>query len=539
MSKSKQTHVGKPSLECLGEDLIQNILCRLPASAFASAACVSRYWNSTCNRILFSSPKLSSAVSFNPSLEEAVNEVINKVLSKPIRPHFALASIGSSFSLEDAYQLITESFAPEIPVIVNCPEGIIGRDALTDEFLEVQRKVAEGEDHGGASPDQNVNQGIILIVGFLPGLKAHILPLFYQEKYQALLIDEFVTGIKEYTSSVSESASPASIVLFSGRETDIKPVLQKLDYAFSLDTAIVGDGDSEFLYRSDDRNNITRRSAAVALLFVKERDKPPGIGETKFHVMLSAGLLPVGSTYKVVAVKCDKSSTWLTATRNTLDDALDGQSILDEIYDEFGDRIEAPNFYLGVTKRGRCSGGQEELRQQTFLEFHEVLGGDEENLHVNHVGINSGDPFRFYIWNYKAALSSCDDVFDKLRHLKQDCNCTYDRVGGIVTNGNKREVFGGIVFSCCGRGDSFFGQPGFDSSPFLENFPGVTFGGTYCHGEIGRGYCSLYGQGNAEGDVPRCSWHAFSAVYLIMSYTPPLPQSKTASAEPGSSSSNQ
>lgn len=32
---------------------------------------------------------------------------------------------------------ITESFAPEIPVIVNCPEGIIGRDALTDEFLEV------------------------------------------------------------------------------------------------------------------------------------------------------------------------------------------------------------------------------------------------------------------------------------------------------------------------------------------------------------------------------------------------------------------
>lgn len=50
--------------------------------------------------------------------------------------------------------------------------------------------------------------------------------------------------------------------------------------------------------------------------------------------MLSAGLLPVGSTYKVVAVKCDKSSTWLTATRNTLDDALDGQSILDEIYDE-------------------------------------------------------------------------------------------------------------------------------------------------------------------------------------------------------------
>lgn len=57
------------SIDDIGEDLIQNVLCRLPAQSFASAACVSRFWNSICNRILFSSPKLSSAISFNPLLE--------------------------------------------------------------------------------------------------------------------------------------------------------------------------------------------------------------------------------------------------------------------------------------------------------------------------------------------------------------------------------------------------------------------------------------------------------------------------------------
>lgn len=55
-------------IDDLGDDLMQNVLSRLPALSFASAACVSRSWNSICNRVL-SVPKLCSAVSFNPILE--------------------------------------------------------------------------------------------------------------------------------------------------------------------------------------------------------------------------------------------------------------------------------------------------------------------------------------------------------------------------------------------------------------------------------------------------------------------------------------
>ncbi|KAL6576291.1 hypothetical protein OROHE_000072 [Orobanche hederae] len=131
--------------------------------------------------------------------------------------------------------------------------------------------------------------------------------------------------------------------------------------------------------------------------------------------------------------------------------------------------------------------------------------GDEEYLFVNSVGITTAEPFRFYISDSKSALLSCDKVSDGLRQLKLDPD--------------KRKVFGGIIFSCCGRGESLFGRRGIDSAPFLNTFRGVAFGGTYCNGEIGRGNSSLYDE-DKEGDIVCCNEHVYSAVYLVMSYCP-------------------
>ncbi|PIN06933.1 hypothetical protein CDL12_20507 [Handroanthus impetiginosus] len=410
-------------------------------------------------------------------------------------------------------------------MIINVSEGVIGRDVRTDQFVEVQWEVTEEEDHGAVSPEQ-ASRGIMLTVGFFPGLKARIVPLLFQHKgRRILLVDDFVMDIKESASAVSDSASPAGIILFADRKTDIKPVLQTIEYAFPEETFIVGDGGSKFLYRSGSRNNITRTPdsscAAVALIFARDRNRPLGTGETQFHVMLSTGISPVGYTYRAVSVKCNKSSTWLTASRETLLEHLDGQAILEDIYDELGDRIQYPAFYIGVTKRRRCSVGMESVRRMQFHEFHEVLGGNEEYLFVNSIGIKTGEPFHFYMSDSKAALSSCNKVSDNLRQLKLDCDCRNNHVSDGGCFCNKRKVFGGIIFSCCGRGDSFFGHPGVDSSPFLNNFPGVSFGGTYCAGEIGRGNLKLYDQDNEEGGLIHCSQHVYSAVYLVMSYCPP------------------
>ncbi|XP_057804838.1 F-box/LRR-repeat protein At5g63520 isoform X2 [Salvia miltiorrhiza] len=527
MSKAKEkTGSGSQNIvatiDDLGDDLMQNILTRLPALSFASAACVSRSWNSLCHRVL-SVPKLCSAVSFNPTLENAVNEVMDKVLLEPIRPHFVMVSIGPYFCLQAAFQMIEGKFGTRIPVIVNVCEGVIGRNVLTDQFVEVQWEITEEEDHGAELLEEK--GGISMTIGFLPGLKVHIVPLLFRNK--GILIDDFVMDIKGATSTVSDPASPAGIILFSDRETDINPVLQTLEYALSEDTFIVGGGGCQFLYRSDNRNTITNSPnsgcAAVALVFARDANKPLDIGETKFHVMLSTGISPIGPTYKAASVKSRQNSTWLTASRETVRGHLDGQAILEEIYDELGDRIQYPAFYIGVTKRRKCSFGMERVRRMQFLEFHEVRGGDEEYLIVNSVGIKTGDPFRFYISDSGAALSSCTKLSNNLRHLKLGCDCGNNHVSD-VDHFDKSNVFGGIIFTCCGRGDSFFGLAGIDSSPFLKNFPGVAFGGTYCAGEICRGNLNLYDQDNEEGDLVHCSQHVYSAVYLVMTYCPPLPQ---------------
>ena len=62
----------------------------------------------------------------------------------------------------------------------------------------------------------------------------------------------------------------------------------------------------------------------------------PGIGEIQFHVALSAGITPVGPKYRAASVKekYKEHCTWLTARREGVHGNLDGQTILDNAYNE-------------------------------------------------------------------------------------------------------------------------------------------------------------------------------------------------------------
>lgn len=135
---------------------------------------------------------------------------------------------------------------------------------------------------------------------------------------------------------------------------------------------------------------------------------------------------------------------------------------------------------------------------------------NQEYLFVGDVGIKTGDVFRFYHSDSATASSSITNISNQLKSFKESS----------TTRNNKKEVFGGLIFTCCGRGESFFGQRDVDSSPFLENFPGVPLAGTFCGGEIGRGDLTPYFKESHEQTSVRCCLHVFSAVYLIMSYTP-------------------
>ncbi|PWA98288.1 F-box domain, FIST C domain protein [Artemisia annua] len=509
----------RPSLDIVGEDLLQNIFTRLPATSFAYAACVSRSWHVVCDRVLCR-PKLKSACSFNSSLQDAVEDVMNKVLDEPIRPHFVIASVGPSYNLTQAHQLITAKLGPNVPIITNNPSGVIGRDAVSNEFKEIQWEVTE-EDDDTAAPlhlSESANRAIMLIIGFLPGIKVEAIPLLKRtEEPPYLMVDNFVTDIREFSTSVSGCKSPAAIIMFSEFEAGMKAVAEKMDYALSPDTVIVGDGGCHFLHSNGcSRNPSTSEehsTSAVALVFAVDSNKPPGIGETQFHATLSSGLSSVGPTYKAASVREKNldSVTWLTARIEGTNENIDGETILSQVYDELGDRIQFPTFYIGVTKKRKCAIGKEKVGLMTSLAFHEVLGDNQEYLFVGDVGIRTGDTFRFYHSDSTTALSSITAITNQFSSLKQ----------ASTSNGDKREVFGGLIFTCCGRGESFFGQSDVDSSPFLDNFPGVTFAGTFCGGEIGRGDLTSYVKESPEQKSIRCCLHVYSAVYLVMSYTPP------------------
>ncbi|KAM0066258.1 putative F-box-like domain superfamily protein [Helianthus debilis subsp. tardiflorus] len=219
----------------LGIDILQNILARLRSVDFASANCVSRLWKHVCGHILCR-PKLSSACSFNCSLQVAVEDVVNKVLSEPIRPHFAIASVAdinnTEYDYEEAHQLvcyldfktnmifklfhekiaiylkrmeyfysstrfakfikfmnelqITTKLGSKVPLITNYAFGIIGRDAISDEFQETlwTKDISMG--------------GIMLTVGFVPGMKVKLISLLHQLKVINLIFVEHIINLIIY-----------------------------------------------------------------------------------------------------------------------------------------------------------------------------------------------------------------------------------------------------------------------------------------------------------------------------------------------------
>ncbi|KAJ8752670.1 hypothetical protein K2173_005559 [Erythroxylum novogranatense] len=525
LKNQKSKEMAVTGFDSINDDLVHNILKRLPALSFASAACVSKSWNRICNHIL-SRPKFASAMSLNPSSLVCAQEVVDRVLSEPIRPHFAIANVVGVFVLRaDAIlEFLADKLGSRTPIVLSSANGIMGRNVVNEEFKEV----LPGDSCSDGDAEENLDGscGMVLTVGLVPGLKVEAIPLIGITKVPGMgVVDNFVMAIRNFSTSVSGSTSPLGIIMFGDEESELKCIVEKLDYALSKETIVVGDEKAQFVCRSgSEAINIGRRrkvsSGAVALVFARDREKPYGVGEIQFHAALSDGVSAIGPRYKAASVRVSTSdyTTWLTARREGRQDILDGQRILNDINDDLGNRIECPALFIGVTRRRKCIIGSEKSRFMTSLAFHAVIGGDEEYLFADGVGIKTGDYFQFYHSDRNTASSSCTNVSEKLKNLKLGLtNRSFFQTEDVANSVQEREFIGGFIFSCCGRGESFFGRPNVDSSPFLENFPGIPTAGVFCGGEIGRGL-SLNANESSEESIT--CLHVYSSVYLLMSYTP-------------------
>ncbi|KAK9926617.1 hypothetical protein M0R45_023834 [Rubus argutus] len=380
--KQLKTTAGGGLFSLINDDLLHNILARLPALSFASAACVSKSWSQICSRIL-SRPKFASALSLHPSLAVAWEEVTEKVLAEPIRPHFIIANVGSGFRLFDIRKLILNKF-----------------DALTRAIIEVKWDGVSGDvsDEDCSIPAEDGNYGIVLTVGFVPGLKVDAIPAVINKckdvgtwdiqfsfvhcqflEPREVFINKFLMDIKDYTASISDCTAPVGIIMFGDGCTNMRPVVNALDYALPKETVIVGDEKGRFLYRSENESRNVCGSAKYfsvlfALIFARDKDNC-GIGDIQFQIALSEGVATVGPRYKAVSVRASTSdSTWLTARREGHPEILDGQRILNDINDELENHADSSDLYIGVIKRRSISTGSEKHKLVTSLDFHGVIG---------------------------------------------------------------------------------------------------------------------------------------------------------------------
>ncbi|KAG9445934.1 hypothetical protein H6P81_012062 [Aristolochia fimbriata] len=515
----------------VGDDLLHNILSRLPAVSFCCAAATCRSFRKICARIL-DRPKLLSALSLNPSLEDAVEEAFEKVLSEPIRPDFAIACIGRKFNMSKAHKLIQTRLGDEIPVVTCLARGIIGKEAIAGEFLEVQWDPDDPKEAGNAyNSSRNIYRGILVTVGFVPGLKVSAIPLKRAKKKseRGAVVDSFLSEIKSFTSSVSGSTSPVGILLFSDNELDMRYVVEKMDIVLDKETVIAGNEKGYFLFNGGERlasacgsNHNHDDFDAVGLVFATDRGKSNDIGEIHFNLLLSTGISPVGPTYKAASVRVSDDSmtciTWLTATREGSSERLDGQTIIAALEDEIVHGNVA-DVYIGVLKRRKCGATSRSKKFRSAFAFHAVNGGDEEYLFVEGDGIRTGDRFRCYVPNVETALVARNAVFEELKHLKiSGAQRTGDSRGPSSPN-RMEQVFGGLLFTCYGRGESFYGKKNVDSSVFLENFPNTPLAGIFCSGEIGYGP-STKSSNFLEPSLSNSCLHVYSAVYILMSYSP-------------------
>ncbi|KAK9107815.1 hypothetical protein Syun_023826 [Stephania yunnanensis] len=504
------------------DDAMQEILSRLPAKSFAYAACVCSCWSRVCARVL-SRPKLVSALSVMhlrgrndgriAQVDRAIDKAIDKVLAEPIRPHFAIAFARHRDTLKMIHDRIRQRLGSGVTIIVNKTRRIIGANAVTDEVTEVK--------HIENDP---LSIGIVLMVGYVPGLRVSVVPfanLPWEKPPLESAINQFVTDIKDFTASVSGCSSPVGIMVFMGKCVDAKLVLEKLDYAMSKDTAIVGDEDSLFfLYNNGAAKEKKEKGQMcgaflVALVFAKEKESSHG--EYQFSVALSTGISPVGPVYKDVRVLYRTleangpewtTTTALTAIREGSVEMIGSQRMIHDLVNE--------DLYVGfVRQRKRCI-GSEEAQWISYVALHKVNKADGDHLVVKGGGIKTGDQFQFYRPDPKFALMSRNNVLECFKALKLG---GFSKLEIAKSNSGNRaaEIFGGLVFSCSGRGEAFFQWPDVDSSALTESFPGLPIGGMFCSSLIGRSTVAI------QGAPVNCLQHVYCTAYLLMLYLPKLP----------------
>ncbi|CAN6713579.1 unnamed protein product [Malus baccata var. baccata] len=503
------------------DEILQNILGRLPGVEFSSAVGVNANWNKNFGQML-SRPKFSSALSLKPDLHM---KFLTRFSLKPIWLDFIVAYIGTNFSLEETHQLITEKIGCGVPIITNRTMGLIGTDVEAHNLNEVNW--AQGN---SARNTEMIHRGIVVSVGYVPYLRVEVFPQpspRHSVCYSAphlLMMEHFVRDIQCLLLSAALAYDGAFCEGYSelfhlhDKNVDMNLVVAALDTIMPEKTAIVGDASASLMCtRRNETGNYSRdlfNFATAALVFVKDQHIPDFLLLTnnQFYELTWGRLSSMSHCRRVsfhsvlISRQYHLLSSWISAVMSGFKGVfIDSHIILRELQSQVWAR---QTFTLGSRKQRQYYNGASPPVSMTTLNFHEVRGGYGDFILVDGVGIQPDDVlFFFYHSDAITALNTIDYAFDNLQTF--------------VHNDSEiqPEMFGGFIFSSKKRDASMFNRPNVDCKPFADNFPVVPVAGMFGNKEIA---CSglLGEEEDQELGHPRYV-HACSSMYLAMTYVPP------------------
>ncbi|KAJ0231293.1 hypothetical protein HA466_0299590 [Hirschfeldia incana] len=495
------------------EDILTNIMSRLPAKPFAAAACVNHLWNRVSDCIL-SRPRLSSGLSLADSPEVAVDEALEMALSKPIRPHFAIAFVGLHFPIEEIHNQIASKIGANTILVTTASLGTIDADSITNELEEMKWE----DDEDAVITDDDMYLGVTLIIGFVPGLKINVIPLLHTNtEPQVPMVDEFISDVRDFTVLVcgNTKPDPVGIMVFGDHCRNLKPILAEIDAKISRETVMIGDAHNYFVCSNAEVANIDTSLYivdAVALVFARDNLNNNEV-EIKFHVGISSGIIPIGPKIEILDVLVHEGkTTWLFARTQGEVWPLDAYNLILYLHTLITDK---PYFlYIGVIRETEPLDGGPSIK---YTEFYEVIGAQQIMFSVAGTGINPGDICMFYHSDMDSAMGSSNDIYNRFHHLVEPP--PRRAYGQLVSSSraNRETVFGGFMFASSNRGDKYFGNSITDCMPFYENFPGVPFTGTFCFEPIGRSPI-LEEEEEWQSDENRFNMQAFNTIHLVMSY---------------------
>jgi hypothetical protein len=174
--------------------------------------------------------------------------------------------------------------------------------------------------------------------------------------------------------------------------------------------------------------------------------------------------------------------------------------------------------------------------------LYEVQGADEEYLLIGGEGVRTGDTLRFYVSDPDAARLQSQCMLNEVKMSLEEGHAPsgnikleeqqrqrpqpshpMDEASGPS---RRRRVFGGLLFACAGRGETYFNEANVDSNTFFGRFPDTPLTGMFCLGEIGPrsvlpcedGSTNIHRHMSMERGR-KTDLNVFSSMFVVFSHT--------------------